>query len=722
MPTRSLTDITIPRQYDGESGSLITDFYIPALSVAVTYDRAVGYFSAQALVEAAKGISTLVSNGGKMRLIVGAEIDEETYQYIKSAHSITAIESLLTRSLEIGPDLPSARLASYRLELLAWLISTRRLSIKCAFRRTGMFHQKIGIIADALNNRVAFHGSNNESKRALLPDLNDEYASIYRSWDEEIYKYYGEPIERKFNALWKNVSKNNYVVDVPSKIYDKLREAYGSSSPPDTTKERSLISLLLDQRDDSEIPRPPSAIEGEPFSLRAHQKEALEEWKKNAFNGILEHATGSGKTITAIWAALKIYESKGRLFLIAAAPYQALASQWVEELRRFNFRAIPCFISQKVWKENLTRSIDDFNIGVTDIVCCVAVNDTLFSKSFQGLLQKLEPETLSQCALFIGDECHHYTSADAKEKLQPFRMRLGLSATPFGMNPEQNNSIKSLFGGVVHKYSLEQALADKVLAPYRYYFVVTYLEDEEESEYLRLSAVIASLEHRRQTGASVDMEQLNSAYVKRSGILASCQDKIEKFNTLLGERKPEPLTLAYGGSGYASSNEASNKDRSRNISLVIKSLRNYGWRVSPFTAEETAIDRRSILTAFRIQEIECLASIRVLDEGIDIPGCRQAFLLASSRSPRQFIQRRGRVLRRSAGKDMADIYDFITLAKRDDKESFRSLAKAELQRAYEFSRLAINGGWNIEKLIEIARDWELDLIDLELPEAEFTYE
>lgn len=283
MPARSLTDITIPRQYDGESGSLITDFYIPALSVAVTYDRAVGYFSAQALVEAAKGISTLVSNGGKMRLIVGAEIDEETYQYIKSAHSITAIESLLTRSLEAGLDLPSERLASYRLELLAWLISTRRLSIKCAFRRTGMFHQKIGIIADALKNRVAFHGSNNESKRALLPDLNDEYASIYRSWDEEIYEYYGEPIEQKFNALWKNVSKNNYVVDVPSKIYDKLREAYGSSSPPDTTKERSLISLLLDQRDGSDIPLPPSAIEGEPFTLRAHQKEALEEWKKKRF-------------------------------------------------------------------------------------------------------------------------------------------------------------------------------------------------------------------------------------------------------------------------------------------------------------------------------------------------------------------------------------------------------------------------------------------------------
>lgn len=722
MTYKSLKDFKLPRQYDGESGSLITDFYLPALSAAVTYDRAVGYFSAQALVEASEGLSALVANGGKMRLIVGAELEEETYQYIKRAHSISAIESILLKPLESTLYSPKTRLGSYRLELLSWLISTRCLSIKCAFRRQGMFHQKIGIITDLHSNKVAFNGSANESKHALLPDLNDEYASIYRSWDEEIYKYYGEPIEQKFNALWRNTSKNNYVVDVPSSVYEKLRETFSSSSPPDIDKERRLISFLLDQSGQSDVPRPPDTIEGEPFTLRKHQKNALDKWKESAFNGILEHATGSGKTITAIWAALKIYESKGRIFLIVGAPYQALATQWIEELKRFNYNAIPCFSSQSVWKEKLSRAVDDFNLGITKIVCCVAVNDTLFSETFQRLLKNVDTELISHCGLFIGDECHHYTGGKVQEHLRLFKMRLGLSATPFGLNPEQNVKIKAVFGNVVHRYSLEEALDDKVLSPYRYAFFVTYLDEDEEAEYLRLSGVIAAIENRRKAGATVDLQQLNSAYVKRSSILASAADKIARFSVMLNDMEPQPLTLAYGGSGYAAATDESHDTKARNISILINCLREHGWRVSPFTAEETPADRKNILAAFRIQEIHCLASIRVLDEGIDIPGCRHAFLLASSRSPRQFIQRRGRVLRRSPGKDFAEIYDFLTLATRKDKASFRSLARSELQRANEFNRLALNGNENRDKIRKIALDWDIDEKELELPEVEFSYE
>ena len=140
----------------------------------------------------------------------------------------------------------------------------------------------------------------------------------------------------------------------------------------------------------------------------------------------------------------------------------------------------------------------------------------------------------------------------------------------------------------------------------------------------------------------------------------------------------------------------------------------HGFRVRKFTCDEGVEDRESILTALRDGSLDAVVAIRCLDEGIDLPDVRMGFLLASSTNPRQFIQRRGRLLRRAAGKTRAIIYDFIVQppdfgGEANDK-SFnleRKLFRRELERVLEFCASAENGPVSLNKLNDLRLRYNL---------------
>src|SRR4029079_10415276 len=129
------------------------------------------------------------------------------------------------------------------------------------------------------------------------------------------------------------------------------------------------------------------------------------------------------------------------------------------------------------------------------------------------------------------------------------------------------------------------------------------------------------------------------------------------------------------------------------IDRVCELLYEKGWKCARFTARESREEREALLNSFKVGAIDALVAIRCLDEGIDVPACRTAYILASSRNPKQFIQRRGRILRRSPGKEAAVIHDFLVKLPEDGRdwgEMERRLFVAELERCAEFANLARN--------------------------------
>ena len=291
---------------------------------------------------------------------------------------------------------------------------------------------------------------------------------------------------------------------------------------------------------------------------------------------------------------------------------------------------------------------------------------------------------------FIGDECHHHAAAGLNAALPSHaRLRLGLSATPkHYFDEKRTESLTKYYGDVVFEYGLPEALRDGVLTPYKYYVHFVDLTDSEVEEYLELSARISKLAAGAQTSDLVEPsdKQLEMLLFRRARLLANAENKIFVLKNLLSSEAVAPFHLFYCGDG---SIESDDDELVRQVDLVSRALFDRGWKVSHFTSRESREARRQILDNFKIGVIDGLVAIRCLDEGVDVPDCRVAYILASSRNPKQFIQRRGRILRRAANKDAAVIHDFLVrLPDGDDSANSpsRRLLIAELGRVAEFGR------------------------------------
>lgn len=696
--------INLKSTYNSEEDSILKDFYIPVLEQAVSYNRAVGFFSATMLTYAAQGLSKFASNQGKMRLIIGHQVDDDEFEAIKNGENLK--ETYEKLNIEFGKIINnvSSDVFTCRLELLSWLVATNRLKIKFAIRRKGMYHEKIGILKDEEGNKIVFQGSANESKMALLPDFNFESISVYPSWKEDVYKDYGLSYETRFERLWNNKSQQTVVVDIPSDIYIKLASIYKPVAPPSATLELELFDeLISNNKKGSLFPQLPKILGSSTYQLKDHQKAALASWKVSDFNGIFALATGAGKTITALHAATQLANHKKHLALVVAVPYQNLADQWCEVMELFSITAIRCYMSKSNWQLELSTAISDFNLNQTKpFLAIVVVNRTLSGETFQKEIQRIKPDNL----LFVGDECHHHSSNNILKKLPDARFRIGLSATPWSSKEEEKKVVLTgYYGGIVAEYSIADALEDGVLTPYQYFIHSFYLTDEETEEYQQLSTEIGKMIAIRENGGSINDSVLTNLFMKRARLIGSADNKFEKLSEILKKSKIEKHTLFYCGDGSVVE-ERSDKELDglavRDIKRVASILHQQGWKSSKFTADESLKERRNIIDNFKLGFIDAMVSIRVLDEGIDIPVCKQAFLLASSRNERQFIQRRGRILRKSVGKEFSVIHDFIVLPSEgvylDD--SLKSLVNSELDRVYEFAHVAMNK----KELYEIASD------------------
>lgn len=692
--------------YRAGDQNLFKEFYIPALERAVSYDRAVGFFSSQSLVSNLRGLSKLVANGGKMRLIIGHPLEENEFMAVKQGYRLAELfDDLDLRLAEIMNEKNSC--LDLNLQLLSMLIASSRLEIKFAFRRKGMYHEKIGVLLDTNNDRLVFQGSANETIYALEDGYNAESIMVFPSWREEIFEFYGVPCIQGFEALWEGEQPNTVTMTVPSSFYEKISQMARENTTLASLVDRELS--LFNEADESfftnkktfNIPAIPSHIGNNLFSIRDHQKQAIKSWASNGYKGILKLSTGSGKTITSIVAATKIFEARKKksapTVLIVSVPYKELASQWVDNLNLFNIHPIKCWESKSRWYDDLKKEILDINMKAHDFLAVVVVNRTMESNDFQSVISNLDSNTM----MLIGDECHNHGSKKTNESLPNAFYRMGLSATPFRSDDDEVDSpfpnyardrILAYYGDIVSEYSLGDAINDGVLCEYNYHLIPVFLTAEEQDEYEQLTAEIGKLIIQSKTGLSRPQKnQLTSLCGTRSRLLGSAKNKLTALKELVSKipSADRKLSLFYCGEGKLRDEEATSVDELRVIQAVSKTLSEAGWKTSQFTSTETASDRRAIMNNFLNGDIDALVSMKVLDEGVDVPDCRKAFILASTRNPRQYVQRRGRVLRQAPGKEIAEIFDFITLPTSNSNAS-RALRAAELERIDDFVLLANN--------------------------------
>jgi len=406
-----------------------------------------------------------------------------------------------------------------------------------------------------------------------------------------------------------------------------------------------------------------------------------------------------------------VAERNRPLIILVVCPYLNLAKQWGREMARFGIAAIPCFESRAKWESKLQEAYQKLAAGLTEIIGVVVTNDTFLSSAFQATLQpKLGHH------LLIADEVHNLGASKIKTALPEFiQLRLGLSATPERRyDPEGTKAIFDYFGDIAYEFTIADAIkADPpVLCPYFYYPVLVDLTPTEAEKYHELTLQL--VRHLPSDDSEGMSDQLMWLLIKRARLLASAANKLPALTTVLNgmETKPEKA-IVYCGDGRVE--QPVTDEEERQIRAVARLLgEEHGLRVRKFTYEESPEEREAILTGLREGNLDAVVAIRCLDEGIDMPEVRYGFLLASSTNPRQFVQRRGRLLRRAPGKARAVIYDFIVQPPdfgggNEDKDFNleRRLFRRELERILDFCATAENGPAALNQLHDLRLRYNL---------------
>lgn len=703
-----LRDVELQRRYRSHTDDILNSFYTPCLRETRSYSRAVGYFSSGALSVAAQGLPAFLKSGGTMRLVASPHLGDkdldaiiEGYERREEAATRSVTASLTTTS---WPDPVEERLG-----FLGWLISKGRLDIKLALvNRKGTFaiyHEKLGLFEDAAGDRVAFLGSANESRGGLVS--NFESIMVFRSWVEQ-ERNDVEEISSDFESLWGDQTPGLEVYSFPEAAAQALRRL-APQRPPDRDPEEADGSAGSGGQDELagqeafEIP--------ESLELRPYQRDALAAWFQNDGHGMLEMATGTGKTVTALSGAQQLSEHLSQrersLLVVVVCPYQHLVRQWATETRAFGLSPVLCYQGREFWRKDLEERIHNVRREKGSVAIAIATNATFQTDAFQRLIAEAPNHSL-----LIADEAHNLGAKQAREKLpDEFRYKLGLSATPERwFDAEGTEGLLEYFGGVVYSFDLEQAIGEGALTPYDYYPHVVHLDGEELDEYLELTGKIGQLAYAGEGDATLAEGPLQMLLVKRARILASAHGKLPKLASIMRPLAATTHNLFYCGDGTVESDSGTGV---RQLDAVVKLLgREVGMRVNSYTAENYAAERDDLRDRFAAGDLQGLVAIRCLDEGVDIPETRRAVILASSTNPRQFIQRRGRVLRRAPGKEKAEVHDFLVVPPADSvpEETWpteRRLVERELRRIALFAQLARNGAQALDALGELRKRYGL---------------
>lgn len=719
----NFTDINIKEEYRSLQDDIIGDFYTPLLRCAKKYQRAVGFFSSSALIEIADGLSGLVKNGGIIELVASPKLSEDDVLAIEKGIKMReeVIQDCLIREITSPQGLYEKNRLNYLINLIAAGILEIKIAVLTDDAHIGMYHEKFGLMYDEEGNIIAFSGSMNESSTAFMH--NCESIDVFKSWED------GSDARRvrnkmlSFQSIWENFEPHMKVVDFPEAAKEKLFE-YRRSKTIDGQS-------LLREKNPKEMEG--ANILGEGYckaapcipkwlKIRDYQKEAIDTWADKGYIGIFDMATGTGKTYTGLAAVVRLFsERKVPLAILIVCPYQHLVSQWVEDINVFGMKPVICHSAspQKNWKSRLKDACLSLELGITDYMCAIFTNATFITPFVQKTISRVKLQ-----AVLVVDEAHNFGAEKLSRFLDeniPYRLALSATLERHG-DDVGTKKLFHYFGDKCIEYTLGEAIDNDMLVRYYYYPIIVTFKDDEFESYLEISRKIAkamiSCKNKEPS------EYAKMLMIKRARLVASAREKIEQLVVEMKKHVNENHILVYcGATTMMDIDYDENRppvEEKRQVDLVTELLGNdLHMKVAKFTSEENAELREKIKKEFdEGDSLQALIAIRCLDEGVNIPSIDKAFILASSTNPKEYIQRRGRVLRKFKGKTYSSIYDFVVSPlpldniNTYDEEIIklsRSLVKREIIRMRDFANLAENTSVADDYIYSFVNQYGIDL-------------
>ena len=649
--------------YDNAEDNIFQDLINPLLSYSVSYKRGVGYFSSSWLEICAEGLLNMAENDGKILLVTSPHLSEQDWDAFRLGNEARKNE-IVFQSLSNQVEKMKNDMSDSKLLLLAWLIADGLLEVKIAIprNRRGDFHDKFAIFEDENGDKVAIHGSLNDSEQA---SFNGEGVSVFRSWVPG-QEGFVEGHEKRFDQTFLQSSNFYYVYELPNAIREDIVRL----------KEYKPRPYKLPVRKKELKFRIPDHIQ-----LYDFQEEAISNWFSNNGKGLFEMATGTGKTITSLAAASKMINKLSSSVLVITVPFNHLVEQWEEEARMFGFIPITKEGTTGVWVSQLRNRVFELNRGLRKNICIITTHDTGSSEQFLNLIEKFKVPII-----YIADESHYLGSEKLSKLLHPsFDYRIGLSATPDRWFDEVGSEkIRTYFKKTVIDLSINEAVDKGFLTPYRLYPKLVELTDDEYEEFQRFSRRIVNVQNDKNLSPSKRKERVQSLLIQRSAIVNNAEAKLDLLKKLLKEKiAREGLenikhTLVYSPVGKTQE--------------VVQMLASLGIRSHEFIYKVSNKRKIELLEQFSNGDIQVLVAMKCLDEGVNIPATKEAYFLASTTNPREFVQRRGRILRKYKNKREALIYDFYAVPPSSNwgEDAGASVLQREIPRFAEFADGALN--------------------------------
>ena len=682
------------------------EILIPGFQEAVAVKGAFGWFTADWINRLAPGLAQYL-----------ARDDTDPIRFTVAPTFFRAEYEAAERGVAMEPELAAKRIAdlfvkdrekvsalcSHALDCFAWMIAADRLRLRIAVPELDSnYHPKMWLFDDG-RDQVLAHGSANATGHGLLS--GNEHISVEVSWSSE-----GKKKIHKSRDVMDDWSEGNspgirMVVDLPHAMREKIVQV-APQQPPSPAEYQTALRL---DRSPAWAVDSPQAIRarfqktlfvGSPPELSippwlkwqegkyAHQGKAVDAWEATGEpqRGTLAMATGAGKTLTSLICATRLQDrlGSGPFLIVISAPSLPLVKQWREEVEKFGVQAIAPSIEPDK-KASLTKVFRGFGAGGTQVV--IVTNNLLSKRAFQeNLSHQINRHEVT--SMLIGDEAHTLGAQGFRTNTPEFfQYRLALSATPIRQyDPDGTEHIFEFFGPTVFEFGLDQAIG-LCLVPYDYYVHAATLDSEEVESFQELTASIINAMARREDEDEAGDELLKRLLIKRRRIIETTKAKIPLLREVLEERNPRALEYALI---YAS---AKNPEQFDEIGRILDEL---DIRWAPVTQDTTKSPTilAEIFDVFSNGGYQVLLAKKVLDEGVDIPSIREAFIVASSTVEREWIQRRGRVLRTDHAKNFAVVHDFLGLPPQGlmpaRDESLGGLVRRELGRALAFAEHSRN--------------------------------
>lgn len=691
-------------------------FYLNSLSASRNFDLLLGYFSSAAINVLSLGFAKFIHNGGTLRIIANHILSKEDKNAI-----------LMAREPNLSPPLDFTNISELKYSLndygihffkcLAYLIAIKRIEIKIVKPKTkGITHYKSGIFYDG-KDKVSFQASCNFTAYGLLE--NAESLNSFLSTDSPSSVFKIKEDEEYFERIFSDKAEHLEYIN-PLDIEIAIKTEFGGANLDELlVEEKDLIEKTMLvytnprlQKELNKLNDEINEIEYRPRfpyyqGPRDYQKDAYSNWRDNRFKGIFAMATGTGKTITSLNCLLEeSQKNEDNLYhALIIVPTITLVNQWEEEAKSFNFKEIIKVSSKNKWEKSLATTLSSAKrIPLSFIV--ITTYASFIKERFFKEIKNFPSDTI-----LIADEAHNIGAPSVLQKTLevPFQKRIGLSATPKRIYDLPGSlAMESFFDDkepFTYSFSMERAIEEGILCKYYYHPHIVTLTAEETNEYIKISRQLAKL-FDSSTGGFRSPDIAEKLLLKRKRIIHKAENKLSKTIDILKRRYYNEGSLAYTfiyvpeGQVEDSIEFDDDLGNAESIKIINQYTRAIGnidesIRVNQFVSGMK--NRDDILDQFKEGKIDVIASMKCLDEGVDIPRAEHAIFCSSTGNPRQFIQRRGRILRKHPDKIEAIIHDLVVIPdlsnsyeNSDTYNVERNLVEKELERVMHFASLSLN--------------------------------